>query len=145
MMWWILMLNESFKHRLSEIFGEKRNPTPRTLVEIVEMSGYSRATVHKWLKELESEGAVEKKTVVKGLGRPTMVYYPGSAILVTDKTGGIEHSASTLGVFPVHFERLQHACIHSRYGYCKETVQECHPDTCYLIRKKAELLQRAGR
>jgi DNA-binding IclR family transcriptional regulator len=45
-------MHESFKNRLNEILGEKRNPKPRTLLEIVKMSGYSRATVHKWLKEL---------------------------------------------------------------------------------------------
>jgi len=132
------MPNESFKHRLAEILGEKGNPTPRTLDEIAEMSGYSRATVHKWLKELESLGVVEKKPVIKGRGRPTTVYYPSSTTLATEKTRGNEHSASPPEVFPVHFERLRHVCIHSRYGYCKETVQECHPSTCPLIQKKAE-------
>jgi hypothetical protein len=136
-MWWITMLNESFKNRLNEILGEKRNPKPRTLLEIVKLSGYSRATVHKWLKELESDGAIEKKSVIKGRGRPTTVYYPSSAIF-TDKTEYSENSVSTPGVFSVHFDRLQHVCIHSRYGYCKETVQECHPDTCPLVRRKAE-------
>ncbi|PIU14900.1 MAG: hypothetical protein COT21_00310 [Hadesarchaea archaeon CG08_land_8_20_14_0_20_51_8] len=131
------MLNESFKHRLSDFLGKQRNPTPRTLREIVKLSGYSRATVHKWLKELESDGVIEKKSVKKGRGRPTAVYYPSSAIF-TDRTEYSEHSVSTPGIFPVHFDKPQHVCIHSRYGYYKETVQECHPDTCPLIRRKAE-------
>jgi len=54
------MPHESFKQLLGEILSEKGNSTPKTLDEIVEMSGYSRATVHKWLKELESLGMVEK-------------------------------------------------------------------------------------
>jgi len=132
------MPHESFKQLLGEILSEKGNSTPKTLDEIVEMSGYSRATVHKWLKELESLGMVEKKPVIKGRGRPTTIYYLGSTTLATDKTGGSENSASTPGVFPVHFEKLQHVCIHSRYGHCKETAQECRPDTCPLIQKKAE-------
>jgi len=132
------MHTESFKHRLSEILGKKENPMPRTLDEIAKMTGYSRATVHKWLKELEPDGAIEKKSVIKGRGRPTMVYYPGSTISATDKEDDSKHSVSTSRVFSVNFERLQHVCIHSRYGYCKETIQECNPDICPLLHKKTE-------
>jgi hypothetical protein len=142
MVWRAPMVDESFRRRLGEILGKKENPTPRTLSEIVKMSGYSRATIYKWMKELESKGEVEKRSVIKGRGRPIVVYHPGAAISAAEKMSRSENSTSMLGVFPVHFERLQHVCIHSRYGYCKETVQECHPDMCPLIQKKAELPHR---
>ena len=60
------MSEEYFKRKFGEILGEGGKPTPKTLVEIVESSGHSRATVLKWLERLESSGLVTRKPLIKG-------------------------------------------------------------------------------
>ena len=43
-------------------------PTPKTLIEIVEMFGRCRATVIRWLKALETQSFVGREVVIHGRG-----------------------------------------------------------------------------
>lgn len=122
----IVMSEEYFKHKFGEILGGVENPTPRTLAEIVERSGHSRATVLKWLGRLESEGLITRKLLIRGRGRPKFVYYPTQALL-TPASGLAE-------LVSVPFAELRKACKYQKSGFCKKAVQKCQLDDCPLVR-----------
>lgn len=120
------MSEEHFRRKLGEILSEGGKPTPRTLAEIVERSGHSRATVLKWLEKLLSSGLITRKPLIEGRGRPKFAYYPAPGLLVP--AGG------PVDLVSVSFAELQKVCEHQKSGFCKKAVQKCQRSSCPLVR-----------
>jgi predicted transcriptional regulator len=121
-----MMSEEYFKRKFGEILGEGGKPTPKTLTEIVDKSGHSRATVLKWLKKLESSGLITRKPLIKGRGRPKFEYHPAPTLLVS--AGG------PVDLVSVSFAELQQVCNHQKSEFCEKAVQKCQRSSCPLIK-----------
>jgi len=62
------MFGEHVLREMRGVLAGTERPTPKTLIEIVEMFGRCRATVIRWLKALEAQGFVRREVVVHGGG-----------------------------------------------------------------------------
>jgi predicted transcriptional regulator len=121
------MSEEYFRHKFGEILSEGGKPMPRTLSEVVERSGHSRATVLKWLGKLESGGLVARKPLIQGRGRPKFLYHPAPELLVS--------VGRPLDLVSVSFAELQKVCEHQKSGFCKKAVQRCQLTSCPLVKR----------
>ena len=121
------MSEEYFKRKFGEILGEGGKPTPKTLAEIVEKSGHSRATVLKWLEKLESSSLIARKPLIEGRGRPKFVYHPAPSLLVS--------ASRPVDLVSISFAELQKVCEYQKSGFCKKAVQRCQRSSCPLVRE----------
>ena len=121
-----MISEEYFKREFGEILGEGGKPTPKTLAEIVESSGHSRATVLKWLERLESSGLVTRKPLIRGRGRPKFEYHPTPSLLVM--------AGRSIDFVLVSFAEFQKVCEHQKSGFCKKAVQKCQRSICPLVK-----------
>lgn len=72
---------ELLKSTIAGVLSEGGNPTPRELTEITEKLGCSQPTARKWMKLLESSQLVRTEELVKGRGRPKIMYHPTPELL----------------------------------------------------------------
>jgi len=102
-------------------------PTPKTLIEIVEMCGRCRATVIRWLKALEMQGFVRRGVVIHGGGRPRALYHPTQLLLTPPKL--IEENVA------IAFSKFQQMCKHEKGRWCKAWKTGCQASSCpYIVR-----------
>mgnify|MGYP000591176972 CR=1 FL=1 len=87
-----------------------------SLNRLVDKSDFARQTVHNHLKHLMEAGLVSKD-VVRGRGRPTMIYR-------------LSKPVEAAVVVSLKFRRLKHACRFEKGGWCKEVKDKCAQENC---------------
>jgi len=100
----------------------------RGLAQLMEETGFSRATIFNHLKHLRGM-VLEELIAVKRKGRPKLLYKLEKAIKLEPQT-------TSLGKVSMKFAKLKHACRFEKGGYCKEEGKACLQQTCPLIAKE---------
>jgi len=102
---------------------------PKTLNDLIEETGLSRATVFKHLSHLR--GLVSDEPVLKGeKGRPSLSYRLLKPL----------SSLPTADLVFLPFTRLRRACRFEKGNWCKERKKMCSPQICPLLTKKKQSL-----
>ncbi len=101
----------------------------RSLVQLIEETGFSRATIFKHLPHLG--GAVSRELVrAKRRGRPSLLYKLGNVHL------NLEAQSKPLGTVSISFPKLKHACRFEKGGFCKQLMKACAPQTCPIVARE---------
>jgi len=95
-----------------------------SLKDVIKKTGLSRQTAINNLKTLTEKGFLSRQTLVKGRGRPTILYYRTQKPVNILKFG----NAVTLS-----FQKLKHVCRLEKGGFCKEKKCNCSQDLCPII------------
>jgi len=98
----------------------------RSLAQLIEGTGFSRATIFNHLPHLGS--AVSRELVMaKRRGRPSLLYKLATV------PSGMDAQSKPLGMVSISFPKLKHVCRFEKGGFCKEQRKACTPGTCPLI------------
>jgi len=101
----------------------------RSLAQLIEETGFFRATIFNHLPHLE--GVVSRELIrAKRRGRPRLLYKLGKVRF------NLEAQSKPLGIVSVSFPKLKHACRFEKGGFCKELRKACALQTCPLIAKE---------
>jgi len=101
----------------------------RSLAQLIEGTGFSRATIFNHLPHLGS--AVSRELVrAKRRGRPSLIYKLVKAHL------NLEAQSKPLGMVSISFPKLKHVCRFEKGGFCKEQRKACTSGTCPLIARE---------
>ena len=119
---------DPFCEALERLLVKDGQPTPRTLMRIMENLPYSRLTILKHLKEMEMNGLISKSTIARSSrGRPKVLYQP-TASLVRGDASSIQ----------IPFSLLSENCIHRDEGRCTKSPGACGLRRCPLIYKNRQ-------
>jgi len=98
--------------------------TPRTLIRMMENLPFSRYTIIKHLKEMETKGLVSRSIIARASrGRPKLLYHPTDLLL----KGG--------DVISIPFTTLSENCIHRDGKRCRKAQTLCEIKGCPLLDK----------
>lgn len=98
----------------------------RSLVQLMEETGFSRATIFNHLPHLGD--AVSRELIrAKRRGRPSLIYKLAKARL------NLEAQSKPLGMVSISFPKLKHACRFEKGGFCKQLKKACASQTCPII------------
>ena len=122
------MSESYFKRRIISALTREGESSPKTLGELVEELEMSRTTVLKWLKTLRGQGLVRGEPLIRGRGRPKLLYHPTQPLMDSVNLPG----KGSLEVLLVSFRRLQKACRYRKGGRCKEALNVCRASICPL-------------
>jgi predicted ArsR family transcriptional regulator len=101
----------------------------RSLVQLMEETAFSRATVFNHLPHLGD--AISRELVrAERRGRPSLLY----KLIKAPST--LEAQSKPLGAISISFLKLKHACRFEKGGFCKELRKACAPETCPLIARE---------
>jgi len=101
----------------------------RSLVQLMEETGFSRATIFNHLPHLG--GAVSKELVTaKRRGRPGLLYKLAKVRL------NLEAQSKPPGIVSITFPKLKHVCRFEKGGFCKQLKKPCTPQTCPIIARE---------
>ena len=68
--------------RIAELLCQGGQPSPRSLVRLVEKTDLARSTVMIHLRHLEAQSLLTKEEILQGtVGRPKMLYKPSPKLL----------------------------------------------------------------
>jgi len=107
---------------------------PSSLVQLIEQTGYSRATLFNHLRHLR-DSVFREPLITKKRGRPRLTYR-----LAETRSELQDYRL----VVRVNFRKLKDACGFHRYfydSYCKQTKKACSLRKCPLLEEN-KLLQR---
>jgi len=107
-----------------------------TIRELVSVSGLSRQTVQRYLKDFEMAGLVVRSRVVKGRGRPQHRYKPTLKLARAVSTGLGEE----LDKVSISFKSLRRSCKWFKGGFCKKKVKQCTASICPIIKASKEIM-----
>ena len=98
-----------------------------SLKDVIKKTGLSRQTAINNLKTLTKNGYLSRQSLVKGRGRPTILYYRTQKPINILKFG----NAVTLS-----FQKLKHVCRLEKGGFCKQKKCHCSPNICPIVIKR---------
>mgnify|MGYP001058423065 CR=1 FL=1 len=111
--------------RVDEVLLKVLNSRPKTINDLIEETGLSRAAVFKHLSHLRE--LVSDEPILKGQkGRPRLSYRILKPL----------SSLPTADLVFLPFTRLRHACRFEKGNWCKERKKMCSPQICPLLTKK---------
>lgn len=96
-----------------------------SLKDLEKKTGLSRRTVHTHLKHLVRDGVLSRESVIKGRGRPTVLYSR------TEKSSGVLKYDKE-AIVTLRFAILRNVCRLQK-GQCDKTKKYCTSDLCPLI------------
>jgi predicted ArsR family transcriptional regulator len=101
----------------------------RSLAQLIEETGFSRATIFNHLPHLG--GAVSRELVrARRRGRPSLLYKLAKA------PHNLDARSKPQGIVSMSFPKLKHACRFEKGGFCKQVRKPCTSQTCPLIAKE---------
>jgi len=119
---------DTIDERILQVLGRGKGSVSRTLLEVIQASGFARSTVILHLKALESQGFIRRlKITAKRRGRPKYAY---SATPIGTSTGQIQPSNLPQETVTIRFQKLRQICRHEKGHFCKLAKKRCEPHSC---------------
>jgi len=125
------MVLDAIDEGILRVLGKDGKSTSRTLLEVVQASGFARSTVILHLKRLEAQGFIRRvKITAKRRGRPKYAY---SAAPVATATKRVLSSNLHQEIVAIRFQKLRQICRHEKGRFCKLAKKRCEPQNCLPI------------
>jgi len=121
------MVMDTYCEALKKLLVKDGQATPRTFARIIENLPFSRYTLIKHLKEMETKGLVSKSVIARtSRGRPKLLYHPTDLLLKGEAT------------IPIPFSILSENCIHRNGKKCGKIPSPCELQRCPLLDKNRQ-------
>lgn len=127
-----MLTRESMVTRAFSMFQSKE---PRTLTDLLESLGVSRATGLRLLYELESKRLIRREHEIHGRGRPRNLFYSTKNFERTMEIAKQRHSEWD-GTISLPFSIIKKACRYHSEGVCTAPVMgslPCRVESCLLL------------